>query len=67
MLAIHPAQIDVINQAFTPTDAEVAEALEIVEIFAVNPGVGAIGWKGGMLDRPYLARAQTLLRLAGKL
>jgi len=66
MLAIHPAQIDVINQAFTPTDTEVAEAQEIVDIFAANPGVGAIGWKGGMLDRPYLARAQTLLKLAGK-
>ena len=67
MLAIHPAQIDVINQAFTPTEAEVAEAEEIVAVFAANPGVGAIGWKGGMLDRPYLARAQTLLKLAGKL
>ena len=67
MLAIHPAQIDVINQAFTPTDEEIAEAQEIVDVFAANPGVGAIGWKGGMLDRPYLARAQTLLKLAGKL
>lgn len=66
MLAIHPAQIEVINQAFTPTDDEVAEAQEIVDIFATNPGVGAIGWKGGMLDRPYLARAERLLKLAGK-
>ncbi len=66
MLAIHPAQVDVINTAFTPTDEEIAEAQEIVEIFAANPGVGAIGWKGGMLDRPYLARAQRLLKLAGR-
>ena len=66
MLAIHPAQIEVINAAFTPTDEEVAEAQEIVDIFAANPGVGAIGWKGGMLDRPYLARAERLLKLAGK-
>ena len=36
-------------------------------IVAANPGVGAIGWKGGMLDRPYLARAERLLRQAGKL
>ena len=61
MLAIHPAQIDVINAAFTPTSEEIALAQEIVDIFAANPGVGAIGYKGGMLDRPYLARAQTLL------
>jgi citrate lyase subunit beta/citryl-CoA lyase len=66
MLAIHPAQVDVINAAFTPTEEEIAEAQEIVDIFAANPGVGAIGWKGGMLDRPYLARAQRLLKLAGK-
>jgi citrate lyase subunit beta / citryl-CoA lyase len=66
MLAIHPAQIDVINAAFTPTEAEIAEAQEIVDVFAANPGVGAIGWKGGMLDRPYLARAQRLLKQAGK-
>jgi citrate lyase subunit beta / citryl-CoA lyase len=67
MLAIHPAQVDVINEAFTPTEQEVAEAQEIVALFAANPGIGAIGWKGGMLDRPYLARAERLLRQAGRL
>lgn len=67
MMAIHPAQVPVINAAFTPTDEEIAEAQEIVDIFAANPGVGAIGWKGGMLDRPYLARAERLLRQAGRL
>lgn len=67
MLAIHPAQVDVINEAFTPTEHEIAEAQEIVDVFAANPGVGAIGWKGGMLDRPYLARAERLLRQSGKL
>ena len=65
MLAIHPAQIDVINRAFTPTTQEIAEAREVVDIFAANPGVGAIGYKGAMLDRPYLSRAQRLLKLAG--
>ena len=66
MLAIHPAQVPVINAAFAPNADEVAEAEEIVALFAANPGVGAIGWKGGMLDRPYLSRAQNLLRLAGR-
>lgn len=66
MLAIHPAQVDVINTAFTPGEDEIAEAQEIVDIFAANPGIGAIGYKGGMLDRPYLARAQALLALAGR-
>lgn len=61
MLAIHPAQVDVINDAFTPSAEEIAQAREIVAIFNANPGVGAIGYKGGMLDRPYLSRAQQLL------
>jgi citrate lyase subunit beta / citryl-CoA lyase len=64
MLAIHPAQVDVINAAFTPTAEEIADAQAIVDLFAANPGVGAIGYKGAMLDRPYLSRAQALLALA---
>ncbi len=64
MLAIHPAQVEIINEAFTPTADEIADAQAIVDVFAANPGVGAIGYKGGMLDRPYLSRAQALLALA---
>lgn len=64
MLAIHPAQVDVINQAFTPGAAELAAAQEIVDLFAANPGAGTIGHKGAMLDRPHLARAQALLARA---
>lgn len=66
MLAIHPAQVDIINAAFTPSAEELAEAREIVALFEANPGVGTIGWKGGMLDRPYLSRAQALLAQAGE-
>ncbi|MDG6077794.1 CoA ester lyase [Erythrobacter litoralis] len=61
MLAIHPAQVPVINAAFTPSDGEVAEAREIVALFEANPGAGTLGWKGGMLDRPHLSRARQLL------
>lgn len=66
MLAIHPAQVDIINEAFTPSAAEVAAAKEIVALFEANPGVGAIGYKGAMLDRPHLSRAQALLQLAAQ-
>jgi citrate lyase subunit beta/citryl-CoA lyase len=66
MLAIHPAQVDVINEAFTPSSEEIAAAQEIVDLFAASPGVGTIGYKGGMLDRPYLSRAQALLKLAAR-
>ena len=64
MLAIHPAQVDVINETFTPSDEELAGAREIVDLFAANPTAGAIGHKGAMLDRPHLARAQALLAAA---
>lgn len=66
MLAIHPAQVDVINQAFTPSEEELQAAQEIVDLFAANPGVGTIGYKGAMLDRPHLARAKNLLASVGR-
>jgi citrate lyase subunit beta/citryl-CoA lyase len=66
MLAIHPAQIDVINEAFSPSTEELAAAQEIVDLFAANPGAGTIGHKGAMLDRPHLARAQAVLALAAR-
>jgi len=64
MMAIHPDQVAVINEAFTPSAEELAEAQEIVDLFAASPGLGTIGHKGAMLDRPHLARAQALLALA---
>jgi citrate lyase subunit beta / citryl-CoA lyase len=66
MLAIHPAQVDIINEAFSPTAEELAAAQEIVDLFAANPAVGTIGHKGAMLDRPHLARAQAVLALAAR-
>ncbi|NKY25848.1 HpcH/HpaI aldolase/citrate lyase family protein [Nocardia gamkensis] len=65
-LAIHPAQVDVINEVFTPTAEEIAAAQEIVDLFAAHPGAGAIGHHGVMLDRPHLSRAQALLAAANR-
>lgn len=65
MLAIHPAQVPVINAAFTPSAEEIADAREIVALFTANPGVGTIGHKGTMLDKPFLTRAESVLRRAG--
>lgn len=66
MLAIHPAQVEVINAAFTPTEEELAAAQEIVDLFAANPGAGTLAHDGVMLDRPHLTRARALLALAGR-
>lgn len=65
MLAIHPAQVPVINAGFTPGDAELAEARAIVALFEDNPGAGALQLEGRMIDRPHLALARRLLARAG--
>ncbi len=64
MLAIHPAQVDVINAAFVPSSAEVERAERIVALFEANPGAGTIGMDGRMIDRPHLVQAQRILELA---
>ena len=66
MLAIHPAQVEVINEAFTPSAEELRQAREIVDLFANSPGAGVIGHRGEMLDRPHLARAKAVLELAAR-
>jgi citrate lyase subunit beta/citryl-CoA lyase len=60
-MAIHPAQVAIINELFTPTAAQIARAEAIVAAFAANPGAGTIGIDGRMYDRPHLARARALL------
>ena len=60
-LAIHPAQVPVINQVFTPSAAEIEKAKAIIAAFAAKPGAGTVGIDGRMYDRPHLAKAQRLL------
>lgn len=63
-LAIHPAQVPVINEVFTPSAEAVAHANAVVAAFtaAGNPGVVAID--GQMYDIPHLKRAERLLARA---
>lgn len=61
MMAIHPAQIDVINAAFSPSDSEIAHARAVVAAFDENPDAGALQLDGKMIDRPHLVQAQRLL------
>jgi citrate lyase subunit beta/citryl-CoA lyase len=63
-LAIHPAQVPVINEVFTPTAAALAKARTVVAAFAADPSAGVIGIEGVMYDRPHLARAKLLLARA---
>lgn len=64
MMAIHPTQVSVINAAFTPSAEEVAKAQAIVDLFAANPGAGALSLDGRMVDAPHLKAAQALLARA---
>ena len=60
-MAIHPAQVAVINEVFTPAPDDVAKAQAIVQAFADNPASGVVGIGGVMYDRPHLRRAERLL------
>ena len=64
-LAIHPAQVPVINEVFTPSPEQIAKAKAVVAAFAAHPGAGTIGIDGKMFDRPHLLRAQALLARSG--
>lgn len=65
--AIHPAQVPIINQAFTPSEADIDRARRIVEMFdeAVTRAEGAVAVDGQMVDPPVAERARALLRRAG--
>ena len=60
-MAIHPAQVSVINETFTPSEDALAKARAVVAAFEQNPGAGVVGIEGEMLDRPHLKRAERVL------
>jgi citrate lyase subunit beta/citryl-CoA lyase len=60
-LAIHPDQVAAINRAYAPSEAEVAQARKIVAAFEANPGAGALGVDGKMVDLPHLKAARKIL------
>ena len=63
-LAIHPAQVAVINAAFTPSEDEIAHARAVVAAFEAEPGAGVLSVGGRMVDRPHLIQAQGVLARA---
>ena len=66
-LAIHPAQVPIINEVFTPAPDAVARAQAIIDAFAASPGAGVVGIGGIMYDQPHLARAKRLLERASRI
>jgi citrate lyase subunit beta/citryl-CoA lyase len=63
-LAIHPAQVAIINAAFTPSTQEVQGAEEIVAAFEAHPDAGVLSVGGRMVDRPHLVQARRVLERA---
>ena len=63
-LAIHPAQVPVINAGFTPSGEDVRHAEEIVAAFEAHPDAGVLSVGGKMVDRPHLVQARRVLERA---
>ncbi|MDN3921484.1 HpcH/HpaI aldolase/citrate lyase family protein [Roseateles violae] len=60
---IHPNQVALLNEAFSPTPQQLREAARVIEAYldGMAQGRGAVGVGGQMIDRPVFERAQALL------
>ena len=65
-LAIHPAQVPVINAAFTPSAEDVAHAQDIIAAFEARPDAGVLSVGGKMVDRPHLVQAKRVVERASR-
>ncbi len=65
-MTLHPDQVSVVNEMFTPTPEEIAESRELIEAFEEShrTGAGVLRFRGRMVDAPHLARAQNILERA---
>jgi citrate lyase subunit beta/citryl-CoA lyase len=63
-VAIHPAQVPIINTVFTPTEEDIAEARAVVKVFADAGNPGVVSLEGKMLDRPHLRQAESVIARA---
>lgn len=59
-LCIHPAQVDVVNKTFRPTDVELAWAKRVVQAMA-SSGCAVVIVDGKMVDKPVILRAESIL------
>ena len=65
-IAIHPDQIALINQGFSPDEAELSHAQRIVDAFQAAGGAGTVSIDGKMVDKPHLTQALRILAAASK-
>ena len=67
MLAIHPAQVGIINEAFMPSAEEIRRAERIIALFAANPDAGTLALDGKMIDRPHWLQARRILEMVARM
>lgn len=60
-MAIHPDQVPVINEIYTPSAESIAQAQRLIDAFKAAGNAGVISLDGQMYDQPHLKRAQRLL------
>ena len=63
---IHPRQISIVHDVFTPSETDVKDALKVIQAIeeAEEKGLGVISLDGKMVDAPVVARAERIIRLA---
>ena len=66
---IHPKQVPILNEAFTPTEAEIEKAEKIADRYsaALASGEGAVAFEGKMIDLPVVARAKRVLTIRDRI
>ena len=66
---IHPRQVPILNEAFTPTESEIDRAESMVRAYdeAMAAGDGAVAFEGKMIDVPVVARAQRILDIRDRI
>ena len=63
-MAIHPAQVPVINEAFSPSLEELEHARAVLALFEENPNAGTLQLDGKMIDKPHIVQASRIVALA---
>ncbi|MBQ0797977.1 MAG: CoA ester lyase [Porticoccaceae bacterium] len=64
MMAIHPNQVDIINEVFSVSEKELEWSRRVVEVFDNNPDLGVVGLDGIMLDKPHYTQAMRVIARA---
>ena len=63
---VHPSQIEIVNEVFTPTDDQIRHSLKVVDAAkeAADKGIGVITVNGKMIDGPLITRAERVIAQA---